>query len=207
MSTASRITGLARRALDLVLLGLVVVVLLTIAVARVIPALTRGTTVVVTGPSMAPAIPVGAAVLVYPVATERLGVGDIVSVRTDPDRAIFTHRVVRLIPRPDGLWIETRGDANGVADPPVVPATAVLGRVELTVPLLGYLIALLSTPQGIVLLMGFAGSLLAALWLVEGLEVDRRAGTRRRIGATGEPIARRQHGDALRGVDSALPPR
>lgn len=190
------LTRLVRRALDAALVALIGIVLWTIVFARVIPFATGGVTLVVTGPSMAPAIPMGAAVHAFPVSPERLAVGDVVSLRVGRDQAVFTHRIVRLVPRADGLWIETKGDANPVADPAIIPVSAVLGRVELTIPALGYLITLLAKPEGILFLLGLAGSLVAGIWLLESEEVRPRHPTRRqlvqqaRVGP-GEPTARR----------------
>jgi hypothetical protein len=69
-----------------------------------------------------------------------------------------------------GRFLETRGDANPDPDPSLVPEDAVVGEVSLVLPLLGFLLALLGMPIGIVTLISVAGTLLTAIWLLEELE-------------------------------------
>jgi signal peptidase len=124
-------------------------------------------TLVVGGPSMSPAISVGSAIIVEPIDAARLAVGDVVSIKAGPDRAIYTHRVVRLVTHDGGLWIETKGDANLTPDPSIVPASAVLGRVSIALPYAGYIVALGSRPSGPILLASLALVLLLAGWILD----------------------------------------
>ena len=126
--STDRLAIWARRSFDVLLVVLIVVCLLTVVLARVVP-LTGRSTFVVAGGSMAPAISVGSAVVVEPVAAADLRVGDVVSLRSGPQRAIFTHRITRVAQRDGATWIETQGDANATADPSLSPASAVIGRV------------------------------------------------------------------------------
>jgi signal peptidase I len=135
--------------------------------------------IVIGGGSMEPAIGLGAAIVVSPVDPAALGVGDVVSLQVGPEGTTFTHRIIALVDRPDGRWIRTQGDANAAPDPTLVPATAVLGRVELVLPLAGYLLALLSLPMGVMFVLGMAATLLAIAWLLESLEPDPRPARRR----------------------------
>jgi signal peptidase len=164
----------ARRMLDGLLLVLIAVTFGTILISRVIPAVSGASTFVVRGSSMEPAIHLGSVVVAERVRVDDLKVGDIVSVQVGSDKAVFTHRITRLVPRADGLWIQTRGDANPGPDPSIIPATAVIGRATMWLPLAGYLIALLATPMGIALMVSIAGSLLAGAWFLEALEETRR---------------------------------
>lgn len=173
-------TSLLRRLLDLALVALVLVVLASLAVARVVPAVTGAPTFVVGGGSMEPTIPLGAVVVDAPVATSDLRVGDIVTVRVGADQAVFTHRIARLVTRDDGLWIATKGDANATTDPSIIPATSVLGRVSVSVPHLGYAIGLMSSVAGVAFLLSLGMVTLLAAWLLETLEEDQRAWLYRR---------------------------
>ena len=148
--------------LDVLLSVLILFVLGIVVIARVIPAVTGGGTFVVGGGSMEPAIPLGSVVVAIPVATDQLAPGDIVSVRVGEQQALFTHRIVRLVDREDGLWLETKGDANDDPDPSIIPATSVVGRVAVTIPLLGYAVRLLGTMQGILFLLALGVFMLAA---------------------------------------------
>jgi len=160
-----------RRFLDAVLIALILVVLFGVILGKVVP-LTGRQTIIIGGQSMEPAIHIGSAIIVAPVGAAELRVGDVVSLRAGDDNALFTHRIVEVVDRPDGRWIRTKGDANASPDPTLVHASAVVGRVQLAIPLAGYLIALLSIPTGVLFLIGLAATLLAAVWLLESLELD-----------------------------------
>ena len=179
MPVPHRITRLARRTLD-VLLGVIILVVVAIMViARVIPAVTGGATFVVSGASMEPAIPIGSVVIATPVRADQLAPGDIVSVRVGDKQAVFTHRIVRLVDRQGGTWLETKGDANDEPDPSIIPATSVIGRVAATVPYAGYAVWLSSTVPGLVFVVAMAVLVLAGAWLLESLELDYERARRR----------------------------
>jgi len=162
-----------RRIVDIGLVALIVIVLAGLVLAKGAPLIGRQS-IIIGGGSMAPALGLGSAIVVKPVAADELAVGDIVSLQVGPDRTTYTHRIVAVVDRPDGRWIRTKGDANAEPDPSLVPATAVIGRVELAVPLLGYLLALLSLPVGVMFVVGLAATLLAIAWLLESLEPEPR---------------------------------
>lgn len=107
-----------------------------------------------------------------------------------PQQAVFTHRITRLVTRDGALWLETRGDANRDIDPSLVPATAVLGRVSVVVPALGYVVQLLASFAGVAFLVSLGLLALLGAWLLELFEEDRRSARGQR-GAQG---ARDAHG-------------
>ena len=78
MPLVALVTRAARRTLDVLLLLLIVCVLAIVVLARLLPAVTGGTTFVVGGPSMEPTIPLGSAVHAEPVEAAALRVGDVV---------------------------------------------------------------------------------------------------------------------------------
>jgi signal peptidase len=172
-------TRVARRTLDALLILVIALVIATVVVARVIPQLTGGQVFVVGGGSMEPYLPLGSAVVAVPVAAEDLRVEQVVSVRVGPRKAVFTHRIIRIVEREDGLWLATQGDANPEPDPSLIPASAVVGRVDWQVPYLGYLVTLLSSISGVAFVVSLSGFLLAGAWLLETLEDDQRAARRR----------------------------
>lgn len=169
MLIASPAITVLRRLLDGLLLALVAVSLGVLLLGRVVPFLGHPT-LVVAGPSMEPSIPMGAAVVLETVPPSSLAVGDVVSLRSGPQRAIFTHRIVRLAERDGALWLETKGDANLTADPSVTPASAVIGRVTIAIPYAGFLVALYSTPSGILFVISIGLVLLLAGVLLEPRE-------------------------------------
>ncbi|MEA2607123.1 MAG: signal peptidase [Chloroflexota bacterium] len=205
MRILSSATVALRRIVDIGLVGLILVVLVGIVIGKGAPLVGRQS-IIVGGGSMEPALGLGSAIVVKPVAAAELAVGDIVSLRVGPDRTTYTHRIVAVVDRSDGRWIRTKGDANADPDPSLVPATAVIGRVELVVPLFGYLLALLSLPLGVMFVIGLAATLLAIAWLLESLEPEPRQKPRPDAGPVpslelGEPIpARPNRAPAAGGV-------
>jgi signal peptidase I len=207
--TLGRATGVTRRILDALLLALIVVVLGGVALGKLLP-LTGRQTIVIGGGSMEPAVPLGAAVVIRPVDAGALTAGDIISLKAGPQNALYTHRIVAVVDRADGRWVQTKGDANADEDPTLVPASAVVGRAEMVIPLAGYLIVLLSVPSGVLFLIGLAASLLAGAWLLESLEPDWVVkGTPRPVRAgrpfAGEPIAARPAVPAPAGGPAGVP--
>ena len=180
MPLAVSTARIARRTLDVLLLLLIALVVVTMLIARGIPAVTGGTTFVVGGGSMEPTMPIGSAVLVAPVAAADLAVGDVVSLHVGEQRAVFTHRIIRIADREGAVWLETQGDANASPDPSLVPATAVIGRVVVSIPLAGYLISVMGSLQGLLFLVSLGVLLLAGAWMLEAVEDDLAASARRR---------------------------
>jgi len=187
LATAKR--GL-RRVLDLALVLLVAAALAGVFFGRILPML-GPTTLVVRGPSMAPAIPIGALVVTTPVEAAALAVGDVVSIRVGPELVVFTHRIVRVVPRQGETWIETKGDANDTSDPALIPASSVVGRVSLTVPVLGYLVVLLSSLSGVLLLIGLVGVLLLGAWILDSVELEEQEEPAQEVAVEAPPARRR----------------
>ncbi len=153
----------ARRLLSLVWLAAMVVVVALAAWSHL------AGLIVVAGDSMAPAIPRGSLIQVAAIEADAIRVGDVVTVQAD-NGVLVTHRVVRLAELPDGKHLELRGDANPAPDPVLVPADAVVGRVALSLPLAGYLIAMLAGVPGLLSIASSLAALLVAIWLLEDIE-------------------------------------
>lgn len=106
--------------------------------------------------SMEPEIPVGSAVYVKAAEPEMVSEGEIIAFwRRD---SVITHRVVENH-QSDGEFI-TKGDANSQEDMTPVPYGDLLGSVELHVPVLGTVMAIL---------VGGTGKIYAALFAVWGV--------------------------------------
>ena len=173
MRIANAAITVLRRLLDGLLLALVAVSLGVLVLGRVVPLLGHPT-LVVAGPSMEPTLPLGAAVVLDQVPTSSLAVGDVVSLRSGAERAIFTHRIVRLAEQDGVLFIETQGDANPAPDPSLTPAAAVLGRVVVEIPYAGYLLTLYSSVSGILFVLSTGLALLFLGILLEPAGAPRR---------------------------------
>jgi signal peptidase len=184
---AGRPFAVAGRLVDLALLGVIALGLTSVLFGRILPAVGHPV-FVVAGPSMVPALPVGTAVALDAVDPSRLEVGDIVTLKSGPQQAVFTHRILRIVDRDDGRWIETKGDANEHVDPSLTPATDVIGRVGVAVPYVGYLLTLASTIPGLALLLGAGATLMVLGWWLDDFVLERRRRAyRRATGATPAP--------------------
>lgn len=96
--------------------------------------------------SMEPDIPTGSVVVTVPESLAgEIQTGDVVSYVADENLTVVTHRVVDESTSPELLT--TQGDANKVADPPVLRVN-VVGKVAFVVPALGYPLSYLATTPG-----------------------------------------------------------
>lgn len=103
---------------------------------------------VLTG-SMEPAIPVGSIVITKEQSSYEIE--DIISFQEKG--SVITHRIISI----DRERYITKGDANNVADTEKVQQKQILGKVILTIPLLGYLVMWLMSPVGIISLFIIIG--------------------------------------------------
>jgi signal peptidase I len=177
---------IARWLLDAAVIGLVAVVLGAVVLGRVVP-MTGNQTLIIGGSSMEPTLPLGSAVVIRPVDAVGISVGDIVSVQSGDGRAIYTHRVIRRLALDGVPYLETKGDNNADSDAATVPATAVIGRVMLVVPLMGFLLTWLSAVSGVAFVLGLGALLVLTAMLVDMIQDDRR----RRTASFGRPASAR----------------
>jgi signal peptidase I len=196
---ADRLLRAARRLTELALVVVIALGLSTVVLGRILPA-TGHPVLIVAGPSMEPALPLGSAIVLERVDPTLLVVGDIVTLRTGPSQAVFTHRITRVVER-DGIpWIETRGDANAEVDPSLTSSASVMGRVAVSLPVAGYLLTLASSPIGVVFALSLGGMLLVAGWLLDDVAAARAR--RRRTAAAPAIRGRRRMGITPPTVDA-----
>lgn len=130
------------------------------------------------GGSMTPTIPVGATVVAVRTAPESIRVGDVITIRAD-NGVIFTHRVVEIDTSEADHWLRTKGDANTTADAAPIPEASVVGKVVVTLPLVGYVIAMMASPAGMLSFLAFMAALMFAIWGLE--EAEATAADHRRV--------------------------
>lgn len=181
-SFAARFVPLALR---VALAGSMIGLALVIALVHLAPQAGRGT-FIVRGASMEPVIPVGALIVVAPDPAGQYAAGDVVSLRSG--QSVVTHRVVGVETVNGDVRLQTRGDANDAADAAYAAPSDVIGRVELSLPVAGIVLAFAGQPVGIIAIMSFLGTLLFAMWLVEDTIATRRETAAPR-GITGEAAA------------------
>jgi signal peptidase I len=154
------------RTLSALWLSLALAVLAVVGLSHIAPALGYRL-VVIAGPSMSPAIPMGAVVIER--EPSAIAVDDVVTVEK-PNGVSITHRVVRIGEAHGEAYLETRGDANDASDPTVVPASSVSGVVAMALPVIGFVLAFLATPSGVISIVLMLAALLFAIWTIEDLE-------------------------------------
>ncbi len=168
---------IARTVVRIAWFGATVSVLALAAIPHLMPYVGREM-YVVRGASMRPAIPLGAVVVVGHVDPATIAVGDVITFRA-PNETVVTHRVVGVGPAPE-ITFQTKGDASSATDPIVVPAHSLIGRVEVFVPVVGVIVALLASTLGGVAALGLIGGLLLAMTLMDELLAAARKGSERR---------------------------
>ncbi len=146
---------------------LLVIAVLGVLVVNVGPLVLPYHVYTVLSGSMEPTIPIGAEVVLRPVSADQVQTGDIITF-TPPghDGTLVTHRVVNVITDARGqrFW-QTRGDANGVPDTWLLPASGTGWKYWFQVPLLGYLFVMLASPIGRICFIVAPALLLAAVVL------------------------------------------
>lgn len=164
---------LLRRGVDL-LMSVVVVVVVGMVLFGALIGLTGHQSFIIAGGSMEPAIHTGSIAVVSPVAPETIVVGDIVTIRGD-NNVVVTHRVAKVGSEDGTPVFELKGDANATPDGATVPARAVIGRLLIAIPFIGYLSAYLSTPSGLIAAFAALGLLFLLHHLLESAEAERRS--------------------------------
>ena len=79
--------------------------------------------------------------------TESLQVGDVIAfINPDDDKTVVTHRIVKISLKEEETTFITRGDANN-ADDDSLPADKILGRVNVAIPFIGFLMSFARTKR------------------------------------------------------------
>ncbi len=157
-----------RRLLEVVLVTYVVTVLGLAAMVQILPNIGHGLFAVRSN-SMAPDLRVGDLLLIDRVRPDAVRAGDVVTISIGTGTTV-THRVVNVTATDGGPMFTTKGDANATADPVAHRADQLKGRLSLAVPILGYLLAMLTMASGIAALFSIGATLLTAVWLLD--EID-----------------------------------
>jgi signal peptidase len=158
-----------RRTLEVGLLALVLGTLGLAAASQAAPILSGGL-YTVRSESMTPLLGVGELVAVEEVTPASIVVGDVITLRLAGGSTV-THRVTGIVPTDGAPMFQTRGDANGGPDPVTATADQVVGRLAWHVPLIGFLLAMLSMPTGLAALFSVGATLLTAIWLLDEVEI------------------------------------
>lgn len=112
--------------------------------------------------SMEPQLKVGGVAVTRPVEAEDIKVGDIVTFYSPLNEELISHRVIAVEDEPS-FHFQTKGDVNEDADPFVVPAQNVVGKVCLHIPYFGYVTQFVKTPLGLLLTLCLPGLAIVAM--------------------------------------------
>ncbi|ELZ98933.1 peptidase S26B, signal peptidase [Haloferax mucosum ATCC BAA-1512] len=157
---------------------LAIVVAVAAAAVYAVPALVGAehSYVVLTG-SMEPSIGAGDVVILDERPTDTIAEGDVITFAPggygSKSDVRVTHRVVEVHERTDGLYFETKGDANEDPDPGLVRADRVVGVVMFHIPWFGYVVSFAGTPLGKFSLIIVPAGLLAVTELHALVRGDR----------------------------------
>lgn len=161
-----------------------------------IPAATGSVPLTVLTRSMEPAYPPGTLVIVRPVDTAEISLGDAITYQLEPGNpALVTHRVMGITSTSAGeLRFTTQGDNNAIPDAhPVIP-DQIKGEVWYSVPWIGYLNTLVGGMERSLLVLGVVAVLLAyAGWMFLGAILERSARRRQRAAARRDELAAAVH--------------
>ena len=120
--------------------GLLALVLLIAALAIVVPAVTGSLPMTILTGSMTPNHPPGTLIIVKPVDTVTLRIGDAITYQIESGKpAVVTHRIIGITSVSDGTrTFTTQGDANNTADAEPVLGVQIRGKVWYSIPYLGW---------------------------------------------------------------------
>lgn len=124
---------------------------------------------VVLSGSMEPGIHVGSVVLVKPATYDDVKIGDIVTYSIAENTNV-THRVIEIDTERELLT--TKGDANETQDLAPVAAAQIVGKVEATIPYIGYISVYIKTGLGIGVICGLLIVIILLSTIPEMLEKD-----------------------------------
>jgi signal peptidase len=121
------------------LLSLAIVVLIPIGAFLAVATFAGWRLLDVSSGSMEPTYPVGSLAVVHPVNVAEIGPGTVVAFVDDTggEGRLVAHRVIQVLDRPNGRWLQTQGDANRTPDSRLLAARDVRGRVAWVIPRLG----------------------------------------------------------------------
>ena len=154
-----------------VISSIIVGIIVAIAVGLLIMKFTGGGVYTIISGSMEPKYHVGSMIYVKPAAKDEIKVGDAVTFAVS-DKLTVTHRIAEIQQDADGTKYITKGDANDTRDASPVIYENIIGKPVFSIPLVGYIINYIKTPQGIIIAVAVALFLL--LWgIIPGFKKNK----------------------------------
>ena len=126
---------------------------------------------VVLSGSMSPSLNTGDLVLVTEAPPIDLKEGDVIVFDSPLGTGLVCHRIVAVGQGSD-ITFQTKGDSNEDPDPFLVPSASVMGKVQVVVPWMGYVVQYLRGPFGPLLIMAL---ILATMLIPEKETIKQRS--------------------------------
>jgi signal peptidase len=135
-----------------VFLGIMAIILFVL-ISSALPISSGIKTFVVQSGSMEPAIKTGSVAVVSPM--DNYAVGDIITFGENKGKILpTTHRIVESRAIDGKIIYKTKGDANNGPDMMEISKSSIIGKVILSIPYLGYIIAFAKKPIGFIIIIG-----------------------------------------------------
>ncbi|GHD80333.1 signal peptidase [Salinibacterium amurskyense] len=193
--------------------GLFALVLLVGALVIIVPNLAGALPLTVLTSSMEPGLPPGTLIVVKPIDTDEIAVGDVITYQIESGKAgVITHRVTGITNSSDGSRTFTlKGDNNDVADELQVLPVQVQGKLWYSVPWIGYVSNFVngSAKAWLVPIIAVALFVYAGFMITSGIISGARKRKRRRARAQREAeraasIEAATAGDAVEPADNRV---
>ena len=179
MSERTRVRSIAGWIGQVIAWFVITAVVVMLAVCVVIPRIGGATPYSILTSSMEPDFPPGSLVVIKPVDTKDLKVGDVVTYQLKSgDPTVVTHRVVAVTTTKQGgdLRFHTQGDANNTPDAKLVLPEQIKGKLWYSAPQLGRVTNLIDNAQRHAISVVIVGGLLAyAAYMFVSSARDRRS--------------------------------
>ena len=154
-----------------ILSGIVFIILLALAILMFVPNFIGYKGFAVISGSMEPKIPVGSIVYAKEAAFSDLEVGDVISYKINNDTMV-THRIYSIDEKKQ--TVATKGDANEKVDTAEVKSNQIVGKVAMSIPLIGYITIYAKTPIGIIAICAIAAILILLNFLPDIFEKENK---------------------------------
>jgi signal peptidase len=105
--------------------------------------------------SMSPSMKVGDLVVVAPQSPDDLKVGDVIVFQSPIGNGLICHRIIAITQEDGSLVFHTKGDNNEDPDPFTLQSNSIVGKVQVCIPAMGYVVQWLRGPFGLLAIIAF----------------------------------------------------
>ena len=110
--------------------------------------------------SMSPSMNVGDLVVVAPQSPDDLKVGDVIVFQSPIGNSLVCHRIIAITQEDGSLVFHTKGDYNEDPDPFTLQSDSIVGKVQVCIPTMGYVVQWLRGPFGLLAIIALGAATL-----------------------------------------------